>query len=394
MRRTLALLVAVGSATLGCDDGTTPPAVVTISDSAGIRIVVSHAPAWSQDDAWKLVPEPSLRIGSATVEDELLHDVRDVDRLSDGRWVITHTGSSELRVYSPEGDFVEVIGREGQGPGEFTFPTATWIGSGDSMVVREFQRVSFFASDGTFSHASPSSPWPPQDRFSDGTFLFDVIPPGVDTFEPGFFHPDQALLRAGADGADADTLLVGEGTELFRFRSSAGGVSSHFAPFGAVRTAVVDGESIYTSSGRLFEVSVLDGNGELRSIIRRSTPSRPVTDQHIQTLETSILESAPVRTHPDRRRMFLEWRYPDQMPAVDRLLMDAEGHLWVRAYDPAPKMRREWSVIDPGGRWLGQVTTPEAFEVMDIGTDYVAGVFVDDLGVEYVQVFPLQKPAA
>ncbi|MEQ9568956.1 MAG: hypothetical protein RLN75_02095 [Longimicrobiales bacterium] len=385
-----ALLVALAALGAACGEAT-PPGAVTVTDSAGIRIVVSHAPVWSGEHAWRISQEPVLEIGGIAEGDQLLHDVRDIDRLSDGRWVVTHTGSSELRLYAPGGDFLESIGREGQGPGEFTFPTATWVTGGDSLVVREFQRVSVLGSDGAFARSSPASPWPPQDRFQDGTFLFTVVPPGLDTFEPGYSRPDQALVRAQADGSEADTLRIVEGTERYRFQSSAGGVSSHFAPFGTTRTAVVGGGDVYTTAGRTFEVVVLDGTGTVRSILRRTVQAETVTDRHVQALESAILESAPDRTHPDRRRMFLEWSYPDEMPVIDRLAVDAEGHLWVRAYSATPRTEREWSVMSAEGHWLGQVVTPAAFEVMEIGPDYIAGVHVDGLGVEHVQVFRLER---
>lgn len=385
-------LVAVCAALMaGCDEAA-PPAGSIVSDSAGIRLVVSQTPVWSDSTAWTLSREPVVELGAVSGEGDLLHDVRDVDRLSDGRWVVTHTGSNELRLYAPDGAYLGAIGREGQGPGEFTFPTATWVTVGDSLVVREFQRVSVLAGDGSFARSSLASPWTPLHHFPDGRFLYSVIPPDVDTFEPGYVHPDRALVLAWADGSEADTLRLVEGTEMYRFQTSAGGVSSHFAPFGRVRSAAANEEAIYTTAGGSFEILVLDRTGTLRSILRRRVPPALVTESDIQTLESTVLQSAPARTHPDRRRMFREWSYPDEMPVIDLLEVDGDGHLWVRAYAPSDLGAREWSVMEPDGRWLGQVVTPAGFEVMDIGWDYVAGVYVDEVGVEYVQAYRLDKP--
>lgn len=48
-------------------------------------------------------------------------------------------------------------------------------------------------------------------------------------------------------------------------------------------------------------------------------------------------------------------------------------------------------MFDPQGRWLGQVKTPARFLVFDIGADYIAGKAIDDLDVEHVRVYALNK---
>jgi hypothetical protein len=51
-----------------------------------------------------------------------------------------------------------------------------------------------------------------------------------------------------------------------------------------------------------------------------------------------------------------------------------------------------WTVFDPEGRMLGTVATPARFRVFSIGTDYVLGVWRDDMDVEHVRLFTLEKP--
>ena len=54
---------------------------------------------------------------------------------------------------------------------------------------------------------------------------------------------------------------------------------------------------------------------------------------------------------------------------------------------PAPL----WTVFDPEGRALGFIETPEGLTVLEIGADYLLGRVTDDLGVESVQVWGLER---
>ena len=51
-----------------------------------------------------------------------------------------------------------------------------------------------------------------------------------------------------------------------------------------------------------------------------------------------------------------------------------------------------WTVFDPAGRMLGELSTPPRFQVIQIGDDYVLGVWKDDLDVEHVRLYALAKP--
>ena len=48
-------------------------------------------------------------------------------------------------------------------------------------------------------------------------------------------------------------------------------------------------------------------------------------------------------------------------------------------------------LFDPSGRWITTLTMPVAFEIHDIGEDYILGVWKDDMDVEYVRMFSLER---
>ena len=86
----------------------------------------------------------------------------------------------------------------------------------------------------------------------------------------------------------------------------------------------------------------------------------------------------------------------DSYPAFEEIVTDLAGYLWVREYrmfDMFGEGDVVWTVFDPEGRIEGLVETPVGLEVFEIGEDYVLGVVEDELGVEYVQLWALDRAA-
>ena len=83
----------------------------------------------------------------------------------------------------------------------------------------------------------------------------------------------------------------------------------------------------------------------------------------------------------------------ESFPAFSRIMGDAAGCLWVREYDfpleerPAPL----WTVFDPEGRVPGFLETPAGLEIREIGEDYILGRKVDELGVESIRLWRLER---
>ncbi len=69
-----------------------------------------------------------------------------------------------------------------------------------------------------------------------------------------------------------------------------------------------------------------------------------------------------------------------------------DGYLWVRAYDVPGHEANNWSVFDAEGTLRGAVELPPRFQPLDIGSDYVLGVWRDADDVEHVRMYALVKP--
>lgn len=158
-------------------------------------------------------------------------------------------------------------------------------------------------------------------------------------------------------------------------------------------------DGYFATEGLAYSIDEYDTGGRLRRIVRLARAPRPVTDEvkarHEEELREMILApGAPIEGgSPDEvlRRMLAE-PYPSHLPTFSRMLVDSEGNLWATQYRyGADNVMKDLFVFAPGGRHLGVVELPANLEVLQIGADFILALLRDDLGVNYVRMYPLEK---
>lgn len=394
----VASALAAATSTLACGGGETP---VVVRDSADVEVVVNREPAWGPGEEWSVGEAPSLSIGSAEgSEGDRLFRVGDALRLEDGRLLVENRGSSEVRVYGPDGVFRAAIGGEGEGPGELRRLAGIAV-SGDSLFAFDAAtgRVSLFDLEGAFRLSFRLEPtgdpirplrlYRLGGRFPDGSFV--MVPRAVPANmrpEPTLYWDSVPHLRYGPKGTIPEAIGAVGGQEIFATRRFS--TSPHF-----YRRSTADVRGGRLVVGRSFEwrLEVYGPDGRLERSIRRAAQPRPVTDEVRDRLLEETL--GRVEEEADRRRArerFETLEFPERMPAHRELLIDREGALWVRAFRPPWETGPEgWNVFSAEGRWLGTVELPEGFRATDIGPDWALGVREDTLEVEHVELYELDR---
>lgn len=368
-----------------------------VSDSAGIRIITSYAAAWRPQDAWTVSAQPLVSIGSRGGDPQYqLYAVYDAARLSDGRIVVGDNGSRELRFYDTEGRFIGSVGRHGAGPGEFRFILSIEAAD-DSLWVfdGQLQRLSIFDGSGRFARSlavEADQLWRLGGRFADGDLLVIASTAVVGLDRPGVVHDSSLYVPAGADGAVLDSIArLPDGERYVRADGDQRLVIEY--AFARSPTAIVCGNHFIYGSADSYELRVYSADGRLVGLIRRPNISHPVTPEDIHRYIESRVAATQERFRAATRRALEEMPFPETMPAYARILADEAGNLWVEEYRPPGGTVPRWSVFGPAGRWLGDVTLPERFRLLQAGTDFVLGVWRDDLDVEYIRIHRLLKPS-
>lgn len=418
-RRT-AVVGIVGTLVLvltACGGDGSVAARATVRDSAGVRIVENSAPAWRTTEAWHLSDVPRVDIGVVEGDPHYQFDnVTGALRLRDGRIVVANAGSGELRFYDATGTYVSTSGRKGGGPGEFQSLSSVERLGGDSLLAfdRSSRRISIFDATGHFLQAiTPQQAALQLSRyvghFEDGSFVMFASGSimGADGKLPnGLVRPSVTYAHVTRDGALVDTIGVFRGNASFvKAKSSSGGslLSIQITRGGLYHSPVtaVHDTTFYYGSSDAYEIGLYGADGTLRRSVRRTQPNGKVTDAVIDQMKQAALDGAKERTGTvtAQQRTQVEQRYaeqplPETMPAYRNLLIDSEGDLWVQEYDVIPDAQPpRWTVFDPSGQMLGTVTMPVRFTPYDIGPDYILGLWRDDLDVEHVQLYELDKSA-
>lgn len=392
-------LVLAGLIACGGTDGDGSFRSVTVTDSAGIRIVQNSAvPADAR--AWA-VHGPILEIGrwegDAAYE---LFGVRGAQRLSDGRIVIANDGSHQLRFYDSTGRHELSVGGEGDGPGEFR---AFRFGSlrrfaGDSLLILDAaqSRLSVFDPAGRFVRSLTS----PEvfsfailaGVFPDGSALvyrqFDV---GAE-METGVSRPDVEVYHLSTDGSAPSSLGSFPGPENYMHVSNEGWARGVTLWYGrSLEVAVADDRVVVAPTDR-YELRILNRDGKLRGLVRMEhdpVSLRPADFDSVRNRRLRFTEDAESR---DRwAQIYDAMPRPPSLPAFRSIMADADGNLWVQDYTRSAQAGGRWTVFDREGRALGKVVTPDGMWVTDIGSDYLLGVVRDELGVEGVQLWGLAK---
>lgn len=371
-----------------------PSAEVPAQEVQEVQRTENHRPVLSDEDGWRIGTDPLFEAGNA---DEPggpdFYQVRGILRLSNGATVISNSGNNDLVYLGPSGEVTAIAGGWGDGPGEFRAMGSLGIFRGDSVFVVDYvhQSVSLFDDTGQFGRLigfGPLVPYGyfPQGALSDGRFIF-ASDAGL-TGGPG--ADSTALLVVDLDRAVIDT--------IGRFPKSFSGNPPGTLAHGPLSVFIVGERYFYWGYGDRFEFHQFDQTGRLVGILSKEWQPYRISDrawrrsgeariESLRRIRVSDMETLIRRARQEQARI----NHAETLPAFGRAFVDSEDNLWVKEYPLIGVREASWHVFDEGGRWLTQLDPPERFQVFAAGGDWIAGVFLDELDAEVVQVLPLVK---
>jgi hypothetical protein len=409
MRMVGVAVAVVGIAAWGCGGESGGGAEPVVRDSAGVRIVENPDVAPSPDGGmvWALTEEPVLIIGALEAAPEYqFNRARGVVRLSDGRIVVADAGSSELRWYDPSGAHLATAGRQGEGPGEFVGLGGAALLPGDSIVAYDdrLRRFSVFDGAGDFVRVNaldaegfPGMNYPVfVGAMGDGTVLMLGRVLQIQGMKEGPIVSPMTAWRYAPDGTLLDSLGTFYGWEATVAISQQGqrvAMRIGDRPFGRNTSVAPLPNGFVVGTPLRYEYEVHGPGGVLRQIVRLDRPNAAVTADDIAAYQESRLEDLEdANAIRARREELSELTYPETLPAFGYpIVADRGGNVWVPDFMAGEEVRT-WTVFDPEGRRLGTVRTPADLRVFDIGSDWLVGVWQDELGVEYVREYGLVTP--
>ena len=421
-----------------CDSAPDAP-LTTQSDSAGIPITTALAPRWGPGEGWMVSGDPLVEIGATTGAAEYLLDgVVGAVRLSNGDIVLGEWSTGELRRYDGSGTFMWRAAGRGEGPGESEQTRRVtamrrsiesieehlfmqFVGSvaGDSLVTYDGgrARAQVFAPGGDVARTMPiESPWsgfaPHKVIGLSGRQMIVTfgdnrgeLPNGAVRF-PGIRIATFSL----EDGAVAEVMDV-PGAEQHIVSGGGRIVYSGYAFGKGPRLAVTPGRLAVVDTEAFSIRSISLEDGTTTAIHRRDDPIQEVpatfvhASNHVEAFvdwmaEQNIAYGGLSREEAEASKP--SWRdrpMASTLPVLESIRLDAVGNLWVEPYSLPGAQAAPFEVFAPDGTWLGTVATPPGLALgtdrvpvgFEIGEDYVLGLWRDELGVEYVRMYGLER---
>jgi hypothetical protein len=397
-RVTPLLAAACVSGVLACSDRESGSPAAEVRDSAGVHVVESVRPAWPEGGGWRVVVEPSVRIGLSDGDAAYQFDrIRGVMLLDEGGFVVLDGGTRQFRRYDAEGRHVWSVGGPGRGPAQFEAPLLVGRAGDGAFLLwdRSLSRMTVVAADGDSVRTDPPTSAVNDevpivhDVFDDGAWLATyphvIMPPAQGTLLADtirLWRVDPASLERRMLVELPGPVWIFTGRDLLP------------VPFTANPLRAIAGTNLVATSGAVPAVRVLGEDGTAQAHYILPLEPAPVTPSDVRAV---VDWQVGRRAYGASARVWDEWLermpVPDRAPAYDRLMLDGGGAIWLRRFvmDPADTAPPRWDVLGTDGAWLGTLTTPPGLEVFSIAGDLLAGVTHDSLDVEHVAVHRIAK---
>ena len=384
----IGLLAALFALTSADGEAAALQNVLSVRDSAGIRITTSDAADREASAVCSLAEAPDTRVVSPGSGEWTLFGIEDLDRMEDGRLVLVNRGSQELLMFDRDGEFLQSIGGRGEGPGEFMDPIELDFIAGDSIVVWDWRlgRLELFGPDGSQGRSvrlHPPVPNPTGHVGVIGREGIAVASHDVRQFDTQLVPQFLQVLRYDWGGRLLDTLatlpygelgLLGPGTRMMgRPLFESRGVFS------------TQGDRLYTSEGASPEVRVYRGE-RLESIVRWHPGDLSVRKDDGTAYRDARLEGAADNLAPTLRRSLNAFPAKDVFPAVTEIRIDPQGRIWIRTFARPGSTANEWLGFAETGAFICSLSVPRALTVFRFDSSAVVGVRRDEMDVESVEV--------
>jgi hypothetical protein len=361
-----------------------------------------------------------LRVGSPDDPDLAFTWFRALDVGSGGRIYTMHSQENTIRMHRPDGTPFGTIGREGEGPGEFTNLGRMGFLS-DTLWVLDFgeYRFNYFTPDGDllgtrtirFTMGGPGGDNPPRPsgHLPDGGFA--AAPPTWAHEVAAGTITQRVVLRVDTAGHVIDTILTAplEHTVL-EVPFPSGGGSYRTQPFSdAEFAAYSDHEPVIVHVSRAaatapgvaaFTVTKLRFGGD--TVFSRTFDYEPIPlDRAIidslvreigEQVSSSRFGSAPTQARAEELARAAIYA-PAFHPPVSSVTIGRDGTLWLAREETRPDSV-PWSVLSADGAPIGTVMLPGGFRLMQAERGTVWGMERDELDVPYVVRYRIEPSQA
>lgn len=338
---------------------------------------------------WRLVED--LRMGGADSGATSFNDIRSLAVDAKGRIFVLDYKTQEIRMFDASGRFVRLVGRTGQGPGEFTEPNGLRIAPDGKLWVNDHANGRFviFSGDGTFERQILAPAWGYGYSW-DGEFdRRGRLMEGIPVQSPRGGPRTSAIRRFDPTNAKWDTIPVpqcsfpdgGSEQRNWSYHTATGGgvIGVPFAPWPVSRMDPSGAWWCGSAVDYHLQLKQLEG-GRVLADVRRSDPRVPipprVRDSVVAEYQTWSRKVPPGTIDVSR--------IPRTYPRFQSLEVDDRGRLWAWRHTAGGTTIDVWSRAGVQAATLEWPSPHNASLRVIVRGDRLYVVISDDDGVPFV----------
>ncbi|MCK7541180.1 MAG: 6-bladed beta-propeller [Marinilabiliales bacterium] len=270
-----------------------------------------------------------------------------IDIDSAGTIYACDSGNRRVQVFDRSGGFVRTLGRQGQGPGEYSFPSAVYLDQAGDACIGTGRSLVVFDRDGVFKKNIPVKTFLSTMILGPGGTIIGTTQPNIRA-EGG---PKNTLVQLGPDGERQRTLAV-----FPAYGASPGQMLLHWYS-GQIAFCARPGDSLYYAFSLDYLIHVVDGEGREFLAFSKAEKSQGISGEEADlTREAGIwawFGAGDPKTAP------LGHARPQAV--LPRLLSDDLGRLYVIRFLPITEKAvtsSEVDVFSKDGIYLYRMTWP------------------------------------
>ena len=279
----------------------------------GIKVITNPEESKYGEFAFEL--EEDLAIGDVDDEGYSFWSRVTLSADNEGNIYVVNGGKRRVQKYNKDGIYVKTIGRQGQGPGEYMYPSKLFLDDAGNPVVEGNRSLLYYDQDGVF-----------QKQISlKGSYMRLILGP-KNTFI-GSTQPN-ALVEGGAK---TSIVLIGENGEPIQtiaespvsFNTALKATVLHWYTNTASFAPRTSG-SFYYGFSTENRIIVADSEGRTMFTFKKTAEPQTITGEEKElTIKDGIYLISGTK---DRERAIA---FPDHRPYFGSFFSDDVGHLYV-----------------------------------------------------------------
>ena len=297
----------------------------TTTSENGVKVVINPDSPYYGD--FSLEIKENLSLGNEEDDNYWFYRAIDLDVDSSNHIYIVDLGNDRIQKYNQDGHFLQTIGGQGQGPGEFRGPLELFINSQNKLFVREYMKMSIFDEQGDFIRS-----YSLEKNLQDFAVDWQDFILGYADIQPrdpairSIVKIDQEgkIIKRITDFNDPGIkIVIGTGATYTLNRNHIYSPRLYFS--------VLDENHFIYGYSSDYLLYLIDNEGNIFQRIHKNEPPSPITSKEKSIIIDRIMESLEQNNTPIPRQGIEDTLYFQKHRAFfDRILVDDKQRIFIQ----------------------------------------------------------------